>query len=66
MACVLSGGGTELAVSRIMDTKTWSIAAVMLMLSPFATEALTRAAALIADLHIAEFAGAANALTTLF
>ncbi len=58
--------GTGLAVSEIMDIRTWSIALLLGLLAPFAPDALADAAALIADLHIAEFAGAANALTTVF
>ena len=55
-----------------MNTKlSWPIAIVLGALAPFAlpagaAEVLADAVALIGDLHIAEFAGAANALTTVF
>ena len=49
-----------------METKTWPIAILLALLSPLAADALAAAAALIADLHIAEIAVAANALTTVF
>ena len=64
--------GTELAVSEVMKTKlSLPIAIVLGVLAPFAlpagaAEAVASAVALIGDLHIAEFAGAANALTTVF
>ena len=64
--------GTELAASEVMKTKlSLPIAIVLGVLVPFAlpagaAEAIAGAVALIGDLHIAEFAVAANALTTVF
>jgi uncharacterized membrane protein len=64
--------GTELAVSEVMKTKlSLPIAILLGVLAPFAlpagaAEAVAGAVALIGDLHIAEFAVAANALTTVF
>jgi uncharacterized membrane protein len=55
-----------------MKTKlSLPIAILLGVLAPFAlpagaAEAVADAVALIGDLHIAEFAGAANALTTVF
>ena len=55
-----------------MDIKlSWPIAILLGVLAPLAlpagaAEAVADAVALIGDLHIAEFAGAANALTTVF
>ena len=64
--------GTELAACEVMKTKlSLPIAIVLGVLVPFAlpagaAEAIAGAVALIGDLHIAEFAVAANALTTVF
>ncbi len=56
-------------MSGVMNPKlNWPIAMVLGMLAPFALPAgvTETAVALIEDLHIAEFAVAANALTTVF
>ena len=64
--------GTELAASEVMKTKlSLPIAIVLGVLVPFAlpagvAEAVAGAVALLEDLHIAEFAVAANALTIVF
>ena len=56
---------------RVMNTKlSWPIAIVLSVLAPMAlpagaAEVVAGAVALIEDLHIAEFAAAANALTII-
>jgi hypothetical protein len=61
--------GMEVAIQEVVKTKfTLPIAIVLGVLAPFAlpagaAEAVAGAVALIGDLHIMEFAVAANALT---